>query len=48
VTTRAYADGEEVLVFNGGEAVCNVQSVEGWEMEAVFPPRNGGFLFPHD
>ena len=48
VTTRAYTDGEEVLIFNGGAASCDVQSVESWGMEEVFPPRNGGFRFPHD
>ena len=47
VTTRAYTDGEEAHVFAGGEAACEVQGLQAWEMEEVFPPRNGGFRFPH-
>ena len=46
VTTRAYTDGEEAHVFAGGEAACEVQGLQAWEMEEVFPPRNGGF--PYD
>ena len=48
VTTRAYTDGEEAMVFNDGTASCDVHSVHAWNMEEVFPPRDGGFRFPHD
>ena len=48
VTTRAYTGGEEVHLFNGGELECGVQDVQAWEMEEIYPPRNGGFRFPSD
>lgn len=56
VTTRAYAPLLNVTaiqkytsaVFNDGQTQCELLSAETWQMQEIFPPRNGGFRYPAD
>jgi hypothetical protein len=58
VTTRSYQTGLGVSaaaavglgaeLFNAGEMECTFGDWESWELEEIFPPRNGGFRYPLD